>query len=81
MLNPTRSLILVTSSHLLLQVTNPSRVSIDAQTEKVKAALVRGDSFDSGKAFSPGEWRWRTVLGQLLPVILPFNLTIALSLS
>jgi len=35
-------------------VTNPSRANIDAQTEKVKAALVRGDSFDSGKAFSPG---------------------------
>ena len=36
-------------------VTNPSRASIEAQTEKVKAALVRGESFDSGKPFSPGE--------------------------
>lgn len=35
---------------------NPGRASIDAQTEKVKAALVRGDSYDSGKAFSPGTW-------------------------
>jgi len=37
-------------------VTNPNRASIEAQTEKVKAALVRGDSFDSGigKTFSPG---------------------------
>jgi len=35
-------------------VSNPSRASIDAQTEKVKAALVRGESFDSGKPFSPG---------------------------
>ena len=37
-------------------VSNPSRASIDAQTEKVKAALVRGESFDSGKPFSPGEF-------------------------
>ena len=37
-------------------VTNPSRASIEAQTEKVKAALVRGESFDSGKPFSPGEF-------------------------
>ena len=36
-------------------VSNPSRASIEAQTEKVKAALVRGESFDSGKPFSPGE--------------------------
>jgi len=34
-------------------VSNPSRASIEAQTEKVKAALVRGESFDSGKPFSP----------------------------
>ena len=37
-------------------VSNPSRASIEAQTEKVKAALVRGESFDSGKPFSPGEF-------------------------
>ena len=36
-------------------VSNPSRASIEAQTEKVKAALVRGESFDSGKPFSPGK--------------------------
>lgn len=41
---------------LTSMVTNPGRVGIDAQTEKVKAALVRGDSFDSGKAFSPASW-------------------------
>ena len=37
-------------------VSNPSRASIEAQTEKVKAALVRGESFDSGKPFSPGKF-------------------------
>merc|ERR1719285_1667616 len=35
-------------------VSNQNRASIEAQTEKVKAALVRGESFDSGKPFSPG---------------------------
>jgi len=46
-------------------VTNPNRASIEAQTEKVKAALVRGDSFDSGigKTFSPAV-SWPT-LGEL----------------
>jgi len=34
-------------------VSNQNRASIEAQTEKVKAALVRGESFDSGKPFSP----------------------------
>jgi hypothetical protein len=38
-------------------VANPSRVSIEAQTEKVKAAVMRGTSFDGVKDFSPGgEW-------------------------
>ena len=36
-------------------VSNQNRASIEAQTEKVKAALVRGESFDSGKPFSPGQ--------------------------
>lgn len=54
----------VTATDMLLMnglgpgmVVNPSKASIDAQTEKAKAALVRGDSFDStgtAKAFSPG---------------------------
>merc|ERR1719430_196522 len=30
--------------------------STQAQTEKVKAALVRGDSFENSKPFSPGSW-------------------------
>ena len=37
-------------------VSNQNRASIEAQTEKVKAALVRGESFDSGKPFSPGQF-------------------------
>ena len=36
-------------------VSNQNRASIEAQTEKVKAALVIGESFDSGKPFSPGQ--------------------------
>ena len=65
-------------------VSNPSRASIEAQTEKVKAALVRGESFDSGKPFSPGEFQssnaWSlqlfpscTFSGNITLAILTFN--------
>jgi len=37
-------------------VTNPNRANIEAHTEKVKQALVRGNSFDNTKNNLPGSW-------------------------
>eukprot|EP00092_Neocalanus_flemingeri_P051890 GFUD01060476.1.p1 GENE.GFUD01060476.1~~GFUD01060476.1.p1 ORF type:complete len:286 (-),score=75.52 GFUD01060476.1:490-1347(-) len=37
-------------------VNNPNRANIEAHTEKVKQALVRGNSFDNTKNNIPGSW-------------------------
>jgi len=37
-------------------VNNPNRANIEAHTEKVKQALVRGNSFDNTKNNMPGSW-------------------------